>query len=99
MIILFKLHFTLFDLLPIGKLLSYTLSILFLLYMSLCIYYGLFNLKVTSFYELHANQQTDPFSLLYSANFLTKLAPPLCFNFLQMINLTQGTAFHRFLGV
>ena len=99
MIILFKFHFTLFDLLPIGKLLSYTLSILFLLYMSLCIYYGLFNLKLTSFYELHANQQTDPFSLLYSANFLTKLAPPLCFNFLKMINLSQGTAFHRFLGV
>ena len=55
MIILFKFQFTLFDLLPIGKVLSYTLSILFLLYMSLCIYFGLFNLKLTSFYELHAN--------------------------------------------
>jgi LMBR1-like membrane protein len=98
MIILFKLKFSLFDLLTMSKLLQYGVSIIFLLYMSLCIYYGLFNLKLTSFYELHPNQQTDPFSLLYSANFLTKLAPPLCFNFLKIINV-EGTAFHRFLGV
>ncbi len=99
MIILFKFNFSIFDLISMSKLLSYSISILFLLYMSLCIYYGLFNLKLTSYYELHPNQQTDPFSLLYSANFLTKLAPPLCFNFLKIINLNSGTAFHRFLGV
>jgi LMBR1-like membrane protein len=56
MIILFKLKFSLFDLIPMTKLLSYLVSIIFLLYMSLCIYYGLFNLKLTSYYELHPNQ-------------------------------------------
>ncbi len=101
LIILFKFNFTLFDLIPhgtaIGKLVGYGFSLVCILYMSLCIYYGLFNIKFTSYYELHGNQQTDAFSLLYSANFLTKLAPPLCFNFLKLINV-QGTAFHRMLG-
>jgi LMBR1-like membrane protein len=101
LIILFKFNFSLFDLIPqttnLGKLVGYGFSLVFLLYMSLCIYYGLFNIKFTTYYELHSNKQTDPFSLLYSANFLTKLAPPLCFNFLKLINV-QGTAFHRMLG-
>jgi hypothetical protein len=101
LIILFKFNFSLFDLIPhgtaIGKLIGYGFSLVCILYMSLCIYYGLFNIKFTSYYELHGNKQTDAFSLLYSANFLTKLAPPLCFNFLKLINV-QGTAFHRMLG-
>ena len=63
----------------------------------MCLYYGLFNLKFLSFYELHANQHTDAFSLLYSANYLTKLAAPVCFNFLKIANV-QGTAFHRMIG-
>lgn len=54
-------------------------------------------MKFTSYYELHPHQQTDPFSLLYSANFLTKLAAPLCFNFLKIIHL-DGTAFHKMIG-
>ena len=101
LIILFKFNFTMFDLIPhdtqLGRLVGYGFSLVFILYMSLCIYYGLFNIKFTSYYELHGNKQTDPFSLLYSANFLTKLAPPLCFNFLKLINV-KGTAFHRMLG-
>lgn len=68
-----------------------------LLYMSVCIYFGLFNIKFTAYYELHPNKQTDSFSLLYSANFLTKLAAPLCVNFLKILHI-EGTAFHRMLG-
>ena len=91
MIILFQLNFSLFDLIPQstiwGKLFANLFSLVLLAYLSLCVYYGLFNIKFTSFYELHANQQTDSFSLLYSANFLTKLAAPLCFNFLKIIHM------------
>lgn len=32
--------------------------------------------------------------MLYSANFLTKLAAPLCLNFCKLIHV-EGTAFHR----
>ena len=96
LIILFKLKFSLLDLVPnfgaATQGLKLLLSVSLLAYLSLCIYFGLFNLKFTSYYELHANQQTDAFSLLYSANFLTKLAAPLCFNFLNIIHL-EGTAF------
>jgi hypothetical protein len=105
LIILFKFDLSLLDLLPLPShgssvisLLHLSLTLTLLLYLSLCVYYGLFNLKFLSFYELHPGQQTDPFSMLYSANLLTKLAAPLCFNFLKLIHL-EGTAFHAMLGV
>jgi hypothetical protein len=99
LIILFNLQFSLLDLIPAGtsqysKLALNLTTVTLLIYEALCIYYGLFNLKLTSYYELHPNQQTDPFSLLYSANILTKLTPALAFNFLNLIHL-EGTAFHR----
>ena len=96
LILLFHLNLPLLDVLPGAARVLVTVSLL--AYLSLCVYYGLFNLKVTSFYELHGSQQTDAFSLLYSANFLTKLAAPLCFNFLNVLHL-EGTAFQRTLGV
>lgn len=96
LILLFHLNLPLLDVLPGAARVLVTVSLL--AYLSLCVYYGLFNLKVTSFYELHGSQQTDAFSLLYSANFLTKLAAPLCFNFLNVLHL-EGTAFQRMLGV
>lgn len=96
LILLFHLNLSLLDILPGTARLLVTVSLL--AYLSLCVYFGLFNLKVTSYYELHGSQQTDAFSLLYSANFLTKLAAPLCFNFLNVLHL-EGTAFQRMLGV
>lgn len=56
-----------------------------LLYMSLATYYGLFKLRVASFYKLDPSGHTDSCSLLYSARLLTGLAPPLCFNFLKLM--------------
>lgn len=68
-----------------------------LIYLTTSIYFGLFNLKLSSYYEVHPNRQTDSFSLLFSANYLTKLAAPLCVNFLKILHI-DGTAFHRMLG-
>jgi len=56
-----------------------------LCYMSLTTYYGLFKLRVASFYRLDPSGHTDSCSLLYSARLLTGLAPPLCFNFLKLM--------------
>jgi hypothetical protein len=60
LIILFKFNYTFFDLIPhdtqMGKLIGYGFSLVFILYMSMCIYYGLFNIKFTSYYELHGNK-------------------------------------------
>ena len=59
LIILFKLNFSLLDLIPqfgaASKVVNILLSIILLMYLSLCVYYGLFNLKFTSYYELHSN--------------------------------------------
>ncbi|CDW77697.1 UNKNOWN [Stylonychia lemnae] len=100
LIILFKLDFQILDLVPkneMGTLMFNILSTALLLYMSVCIYFGLFNIKFTAYYELHPNKQTDSFSLLYSANFLTKLAAPLCVNYLKMLHI-ENTSFHHMLG-
>lgn len=69
-----------------------------LLYFSLTTYYGLFNIKISSIYNLDSTGHTNGFSLLYSARYLTGLAPPLCFNFLKLTNVTN-TQFHEVLNV
>ena len=68
-----------------------------LLYFSLTTYYGLFNIKISSIYNLDSTGHTNSFSLLYSARYLTGLAPPLCFNFLKLTNVTN-TQFHKVLN-
>ena len=68
-----------------------------LLYFSLTTYYGLFNIKISSIYKLDSTGHTNSFSLLYSARYLTGLAPPLCFNFLKLTNVTN-TQFHKVLN-
>ena len=73
------------------------LSFIMLIYMCMCTYYGFFHLKIWSYYSLHPNQQTDSFSLLFSANQLTKLAPPLCFNFLRLFDIEE-IAFNKMLN-
>lgn len=95
LIILFQLKFSILTLLPstpLGQTLADLLSLLLLAYLCLCVNLGLFSIKFTAYYELHANQQTDAFSLLYSAGFLTKLAAPLCFNYLLILQ-AKNTAF------
>lgn len=65
-------------------------------YMTLTTYYGLFKLRVASFYKLDMSGHTDSCSLLYSARLLTGLASPLCFNFLKIMgtNDSRPTYFH-----
>ena len=60
-------------------------------YLTLTTYYGLFNIRISSVYALDPTGITDSFSLLYSARLLTGLAPPLCFNFLKLVNLSTVT--------
>ena len=68
-----------------------------LFYFSLTTYYGLFNIKISSIYNLDSSGYTNSFSLLNSARYLTGLAPPLCFNFLKMTNVSN-TQFHQVLN-
>lgn len=59
LIILFNFEFSLLDLIPntpYSQVFVNILTVALLLYEALCIYYGLFTLKFTSYYELHPNQ-------------------------------------------
>ena len=68
-----------------------------LLYLSFSTYFGLFNIRIFSIYNLDPTGYTDSFSLLYSARSLTGLASPLCFNFLKLTNV-HDTEFHKVLN-
>ena len=62
---------------------------LVLAYLAFTTYYGLFNIRIFSIYNLDSSGHTDSFSLLYSARTLTGLASPLCFNFLKLTNVSH----------
>ncbi len=72
---------------------------------SLCMFlvytcYGLFNFRLSKFYGLFPYHQTDPCSLVYSALFTTKLAFPICYNFLLLVSMYNGkTTFEQVMGV
>ena len=69
-----------------------TCSLLF--YITFTTYYGLFNIRIASYFSLDSTGQTDSFSLLYSVNRLNALAVPLCLNFLKLTNI-KDTQFHK----
>lgn len=100
MTILFQMEYSVFgDFIQTsaGLMSANIVSLVLLIYLAMCTYYGLFHLRLTSIYEFHPHQQTDSFSLIYSAMYLTKLSAPLCFNYCKLINV-DGTAFHRMIG-
>ena len=66
-------------------------------YLTFTTYYGLFNIRIFSIYNLDSSGFTDSYSLLYSARMMTGLASPLCFNFLKMTNM-KATQFHVILN-
>mmetsp|Transcript_19841 Transcript_19841/g.14278 ORF Transcript_19841/g.14278 Transcript_19841/m.14278 type:complete len:108 (-) Transcript_19841:407-730(-) len=95
--IMFEVNFSLLTLSD-STIASLSTSVFILCYLCFCTYFGLFNLKFSSYYAFHKDGQTDAYSLLYSANILTRLAAPLCFNFLKLTNVS-GTQFHKTLGL
>jgi len=66
-------------------------------YLWFCTFYGIFHIKLFGRYALNPNHHTDSFSLNLSATLLTRLAPPLCYNFILLAKL-EGTVFEKFMG-
>lgn len=65
-----------------------------LLYIVVCSYWSLFQLRIFRYYRLIPNQNTDCNSLLFSAAYLSRLAPPLALNFIHILKL-KGTSFQK----
>lgn len=68
------------------------------LYMTVCTYFSLFNLRLFSFYSLHPRQQTEGGCLLFNAALLCRLVPPLSFNFMLTISDELKTGFVDIMG-
>ncbi|KAL3843773.1 hypothetical protein ACJIZ3_001176 [Penstemon smallii] len=61
-----------------------------LLYMCLCTYYSLFKIGMLTFYSL-TPRQTSSVSLLMICSMVARYAPPISYNFLNLIHLEKGT--------
>lgn len=64
-------------------------SFLCLAYMSLCTYWSLFKMNLGWSYTLHGPHQSPDSSLLFNANYLSRLQFPLGYNFLLFLNSKQ----------
>ncbi|XP_067951497.1 G-protein coupled receptor-associated protein LMBRD2-like isoform X2 [Watersipora subatra] len=63
------------------------ISILVLAYLCVCAYRTVFKIRVFNYYHVAPAHQTDENSLLFSGMLLSRLTPPLCLNFLCLIQL------------
>ena len=76
----------------------------FISYMCLCAYYTIFKLRLFNYYYMAPAQQTDDYSLLFSATVLSRLTTPLSLNFLSLIHMDTRfnnnlqTAFNSIMG-
>lgn len=67
--------------------------------MATCTYTSLFKLQIWDYYRLVPHQQSDANSIMFSANYLCRLAAPLSFNFLQLTRQSNGApAFSAVMG-
>lgn len=60
-----------------------------LIFIASAVYYSVFKMKISGFLGLYNNQQSDAVSLLFFSMLCTKIAAPLCFNFLSMIKIRE----------
>jgi len=66
-------------------------------YMICTSFWSVFRLKISGWYGLYPDHNTDTASLLWCALILARLAPPLCYHFLLLTGV-DGTEFQRFMG-
>ncbi|XP_027163161.1 LMBR1 domain-containing protein 2 homolog [Coffea eugenioides] len=70
-----------------------------LMYMCICTYYSLFKIGMLTFYSL-TPRQTSSVSLLMICSMVARYAPPISYNFLNLIHLNNGakTIFEKRMG-
>ena len=64
-----------------------------LAYLVSCCYFALFHLKLSGFYGLYGQNQTDAPCLAWNAAYLARMACPLSLNFLLFIKVTDAEFF------
>jgi len=77
------------------------LCVLPLSYMAVTAYWSIFRLKIAGWYGLYSNHNTDAGSLLWCSYNMARLALPLCYHFLLLIDRNTPpfqTSFQDFMG-
>jgi hypothetical protein len=64
-------------------------SVITVAYLSVCTYFTVFKIRIFNFYYLTPRHCTDEYSLLFSAMLLSRLAFPICLNYLYMANVVE----------
>ncbi|XP_057688818.1 G-protein coupled receptor-associated protein LMBRD2B-like isoform X1 [Corythoichthys intestinalis] len=57
------------------------------LFLCVCVYSTVFQIRVFNYYYLAPHHQTDAYSLQFSGMLFCRLTPPLCLNFLGLIHM------------
>merc|ERR1719352_1760018 len=83
-----------------GPVTSQVLCALPLGYMACTAYWSIFRLKISGWYGLYSNHNTDAGSMLWCSYALARLALPLCYHFLLLIDRPPHfqTSFQQFMG-
>ncbi|XP_059645449.1 uncharacterized protein LOC132287008 [Cornus florida] len=68
-----------------------------LMYMCICTYYSLFKVGMLTFYSL-TPRQTSSVNLLMICSMVARYAPPISYNFLNLIRLDEKTIFEKRMG-
>lgn len=66
-------------------------------YMLACTYYGLFSVKLTSWYELFKGH-SDPVSMIWSGTIFARLIYPMSYNFITIMKV-KNTNYSNVLGI
>ena len=76
------------------------IAILTLVYMSVCTYWSLFRINLGAMYTLQGPQLSLSTSLIFNAQYFSRLQFSLCYNFLMMLNVsgTDRTAFNTLMS-
>lgn len=81
----------------LGYFVTYILMFVPLFYMLVCTYYGLFSVKVASWYELYVGH-TDPVSMIWSGTIFARLIYPMSYNFISIMKV-KNTNYAEVLGI
>lgn len=75
------------------------ISVCSIAYMIICIYVSLMQMSIfSSRYALLTDHHTDPPSLMFFAAFMSRIAYPLCYNFLTLSGNSNSSVFESFMG-
>ncbi|EAL65433.1 hypothetical protein DDB_G0284019 [Dictyostelium discoideum AX4] len=100
----FALAFTSFDISVLSNIVKHSnvsnIFVQFILffplgYEALTCYSTLFKIRIFNYYRLIPHQHSDSNSIIFSAAYLCRLGAPLCYNFIQFINMNSGIEDNR----